>query len=340
MGFDTNMASLPMIIIWPSSDMNVTLSQRSYPQALPPARPPPTQSSSPEPIAPPLALIELQAQLHDTQSSLASHTGSLKDEGVEDFAGGDDDARNICTLVPHELELVAEEDEEHAAQHEATKTAATLGLSTSPTTAHRRPKHHLYPRVKINALESLVQTTQQAPPVVEAPPLPAPTSAQPDNKSLTDIPAKWEKTDDGQWSSVREEWATERERLIHKRKVEVKGLPKPSLGNTTAQFDAGLATMAPLQRQQGAASSLGSGGGGSKGFRGGLATAPSPRSLSADSDRPRHRRKRNTLSTRGRLRSSSREAQAMGADDHDEVIRLYTPSLSDDSSDPELFRQE
>ncbi|KZP03642.1 hypothetical protein FIBSPDRAFT_1055154 [Athelia psychrophila] len=134
MGFDTNMASLPMIIIWPSSDMNVTLSQRSYPQALPPARPPPTQSSSPEPIAPPLARIELQARLHDTQSSLASHvskvrtlegvsaereaikweislprllvegtTGSLKDEGVEDFAGGDDDARNICTLVPHEL---------------------------------------------------------------------------------------------------------------------------------------------------------------------------------------------------------------------------------------------
>ncbi|KZP30206.1 hypothetical protein FIBSPDRAFT_946299 [Athelia psychrophila] len=60
--------------------------------------------------------------------------------------------------------------------------------------------------------QSLVQTTQQAPPVVKAPPPPAPTSAQPGTKSLTDIPAKWEQTE-GQWSSVREEWATERERL-------------------------------------------------------------------------------------------------------------------------------
>ncbi|KZP06878.1 hypothetical protein FIBSPDRAFT_301275 [Athelia psychrophila] len=82
----------------------------------------------------------------------------------------------------------------------------------SPSTAHCRPKHHLRSRVKINALESLVQTTQQAPPVVEAPPPPAPTSAQPGTKSPTDIPAKWEKTE-GQRSSVREEWATERERL-------------------------------------------------------------------------------------------------------------------------------
>ncbi|KZP30207.1 hypothetical protein FIBSPDRAFT_850946 [Athelia psychrophila] len=62
--------------------------------------------------------------------------------------------------------------------------------------------------------------------------------------------------------------------------------------------------MAPL-RQQDAASSLGSGGGGSKGFRGGLATAPSPRSLSTDSDRPRHRRKCTTANTGGRPRSGS-----------------------------------
>ncbi|KZP10575.1 hypothetical protein FIBSPDRAFT_1051227 [Athelia psychrophila] len=77
--------------------------------------------------------------------------------------------------------------------------------------------------------------------------------------------------------------------------------------------------MAPLQRQQGATSGFWLiGGGGSKRFHGGPATAPGPRSLSTDSDRPRHLRKRNTSSTRGRLRSSSREVRSMGAEYHDE----------------------
>ncbi|KZP07377.1 hypothetical protein FIBSPDRAFT_939543 [Athelia psychrophila] len=153
-----------------------------------------------------------------------------------------------------ELELVAEEDEEHAAQHEATKTAVRTG---SPTHAKTNPLEDVESRgtistleSKINALKSLVQTTQQAPPVVEAPPPPSPTSAQPETESLTNIPAKWEKTDGGQWSSVSEEWATERERLSSTReewKLKAKAI-KSNLGNTTTQFDAGLATMAPLQR--------------------------------------------------------------------------------------------
>ncbi|KZP05836.1 hypothetical protein FIBSPDRAFT_966948 [Athelia psychrophila] len=112
------------------------------------------------------------------------------------------------------------------------------------------------------------------------------------------LPAKWEKTDEAQWSSAREEWATERERLSSTReewKLKAKA------------------------RQQGATSGFWLiGGGGSKRFHGGPATAPGPRSLSTDSDRPRHLRKRNTSSTRGRLRSSSREVRSMGAEYHDE----------------------
>ncbi|KZP05134.1 hypothetical protein FIBSPDRAFT_967536 [Athelia psychrophila] len=48
-----------------------------YLQALPPVRPSPSQSSSPEPITPPPALNELQTQLHDTQSSFANHIAKV-----------------------------------------------------------------------------------------------------------------------------------------------------------------------------------------------------------------------------------------------------------------------
>ncbi|KZP04600.1 hypothetical protein FIBSPDRAFT_967996 [Athelia psychrophila] len=101
---------------------------------------------------------------------------------------------------------------------------------------------------KINAFESLVQTTQQAPPVVEAPLLSAPTSAQPETESLTDIPAKWEKTDDAQWSSVREERATERERLSSTREewtLKVKATPPLSPTRALQRWRHSSANRAP-----------------------------------------------------------------------------------------------
>ncbi|KZP11822.1 hypothetical protein FIBSPDRAFT_961987 [Athelia psychrophila] len=109
-----------------------------------------------------------------------------------------------------------------------------------------------------------------------------PTPAQPKTESLTNILAEWKKTVKSQWSSVREEWATERERLPSAREEwesKVQAI-ESNLGNTTAKLDAGLATLALLQCQQGATSGFGLiGGGGPEGFRGGLATPPSPRSL-------------------------------------------------------------
>lgn len=85
----------------------------------------------------------------------------------------------------------------------------TLELSTS--TAAQSTISAL--ESKINTLESLIHTARQAPPVVKAPPAPAPTPAQPETKSLTNILARWKKTVEGQRSSVCKEQAMERERL-------------------------------------------------------------------------------------------------------------------------------
>lgn len=116
---------------------------------------PSTSESSPSSSLSPAVLSELQSQLHDTQSSLATHVDKVRAlEGVfkerdaikcegsvlrklvehskasssshpshEDIEGesdDDDDARSIATVTPHELERVEEEDEEqlHLAEAE------------------------------------------------------------------------------------------------------------------------------------------------------------------------------------------------------------------------------
>jgi hypothetical protein len=96
--------------------------------------------------------------------------------------------------------------------------------------------------------------------------------------------------EEGQWSSVREEWASERERLASAREEwEVKAkVVESSLGSATAKVDTGLASLALLQHQNGL------GNGDVTVFHGtssGLVTPPSPRSLSADLNRPRQCRK-------------------------------------------------
>ena len=114
-----------------------------------PPQPAPEPSTS---SIPPAAIGELQSQLQETQSSLASyadkfhllsslvteHDGFKHDIGLikefmeerrretqareqhrnEGFSSDDDDTRSIATVVPHELERVDEEDEEAAAEHE------------------------------------------------------------------------------------------------------------------------------------------------------------------------------------------------------------------------------
>jgi hypothetical protein len=119
-----------------------------YPSTLPPVRPSTTQNQDPpEPsTSPPALLVELQSQLHETQTSLATHVDKVRaletvfaehdaikrEVGVlrqlvekrdGDFAAAgtlddDDDARSIRTIVPHELERVEEEDEDQIAKQE------------------------------------------------------------------------------------------------------------------------------------------------------------------------------------------------------------------------------
>jgi hypothetical protein len=64
--------------------------------------------------------------------------------------------------------------------------------------------------------------------------------------------ADWKKSVKGQWSSMHEEWALERERLTSAREEwesKVKAV-KTNLGTTAAEFDAGLASLAVLQQRQ------------------------------------------------------------------------------------------
>ncbi|KAF7984938.1 hypothetical protein HWV62_9857 [Athelia sp. TMB] len=147
--------------------------------SLPSVRPPPTQASSPEPIVPGPALSELQTQLHDTQSLLASHVdkaralegvfaeheaikrevsllrslveganGSSKEDDEEFANEDDDDARSICTVIPHKLERVEEEDEEQAEQQEADEVdeerrrrRSKLGRPRTPEPTHLGMPH-------------------------------------------------------------------------------------------------------------------------------------------------------------------------------------------------------
>ncbi|KAA1472369.1 hypothetical protein DENSPDRAFT_821141 [Dentipellis sp. KUC8613] len=132
----------------------------SYPQTIPPVIPPQAPPADPAANgnqAPPSALAELQAQLRDTQASLASHVdkiralegilgeheaikrevGSLRELMEEEkreldsmrgagrrrsdgdyAADDDDDAHSVSTVTPHELERVEEEDEEQLAAEE------------------------------------------------------------------------------------------------------------------------------------------------------------------------------------------------------------------------------
>lgn len=62
----------------------------------------------------------------------------------------------------------------------------------------------------------------------------------------------WKKSVEGQWSSVREEWASECEHLAsadEERESKVEAA-ETHLSTSAAKFDAGLASLAMLQRQQ------------------------------------------------------------------------------------------
>ncbi|KAF8063539.1 hypothetical protein FPV67DRAFT_1585724 [Lyophyllum atratum] len=174
---------------------------------------------------------------------------------------------------------------------------------------------------KVQALEATVKATQDAaaasqvqsqteisPPVsptqlvTPSPPsLPIPVAEE--RESLAAMVLEWKKSMEGQWTSVREDWDKERERLNQAREQwegQVRSMDSglEKLGAATAALKA---QQEQIQQQQQQLQHVGMNGDALKHI--GLVTPPSPRSLSSDSNRPRRRK---SGGRRGRSRQSSR----------------------------------
>lgn len=169
---------------------------------------------------------------------------------------------------------------------------------------------------KVSALESMVQTTQsqvQAQTTAQQEFLETLESKQPspeaveeersrERESLVQILNDWKSSVEGQWSSVREEWTDERERLKRAKdefESKIKSV-EDNMNSAATKVESGLASLTAFQVQFRHSQLNGS----AKINGGGLVTPPSPRSISVASSRPRQR-KRRPSSSRGRTRSRS-----------------------------------
>jgi hypothetical protein len=172
---------------------------------------------------------------------------------------------------------------------------------------------------KVEALEELVKkTVHNAPPAPsESEPSVSAASVKPETESLTQKIAEWKKNVEGQWSNVQEEWSQERERLSRAR---------DEWENKVRQVDSGIEKLEKLQRTV----LLGDGSWNGNGdvmhghSGGGLATPPSPRSLSSDSNKPRRRR----TGSRGRSSSkNTRRSEEERVEQRDSLssARAYSP---------------
>jgi len=201
---------------------------------------------------------------------------------------------------------------------------------------------------KVSALESLVQTTQSnvdaqaevqkaaLAEVAAAARIPA-EERQRDRESITDMINEWKKGVEGKWSSVQEEWNTERERLKRARD-EWETRAKNVEEGLMSKVESSLTTFHMQSRTpflNGSTKFLEHGPG--------LVTPPSPRSLSSDSMRPRSRKKRSG-SARGRSKSPVRsiiEHRSVTDDEEDVPVnggttsRPRSPWTTDESSDSE-----
>jgi hypothetical protein len=200
---------------------------------------------------------------------------------------------------------------------------------------------------KVSALESLVQTTQSTvdaqaeaqkaalAEVAAAARIPA-EERQRDRESITDMINEWKKSVEGKWSSVQEEWNTERDRLKRARD-EWEARAKNVEEGLMSRVESSLTTFHMQSRPtflNGSVKFLEHGPG--------LVTPPSPRSLSSDSMRPRSRKKRSG-STRGRSKSPTHsiiEHRSVTDDEEDPqnggtTSRPRSPWTTDESSDSE-----
>ncbi|KAI6132396.1 hypothetical protein EV401DRAFT_1917556 [Pisolithus croceorrhizus] len=229
------------------------------------------------------------------------------------------------------------------AQHAATQTTISLLQS------------------KIATLEEMVQATQSqlqqqnaAQEAAQAEILKAvrepPRDAE--RESLTAMLNEWKKGVEGQWSAVQEEWSQERERL-NKAREEWENRAKTLEMGFDAKVNASVASIIAVQRHH---PYLPNGdiklNGGA-----GLVTPPSPVSVASNPGRSKSRRRRSS-SSRGRSRSPSPVSSiemiegvsnadlanhsnpgSRRASDRYTRDRSLSPSIPDDSSEPELSRK-
>lgn len=189
----------------------------------------------------------------------------------------------------------------------------------------------------LKSAEEALATTQASQKKVEEEPLTGAEKAEESiavdgmkYSSLVDMMAEWKKNVEGQWSSVREEWVDERERLAKAREeFEGKLERVTSLQTTLLSQQQQIQTQFQQQQQQISAlnnshslshSFLHHNGDAIKHY-GGLVTPPSPRSQSSDSGRYRRRRRRSSASRgNGRAGSSSPIRHKDEGEEHDGIV--------------------
>lgn len=147
------------------------------------------------------------------------------------------------------------------------------------------------------------------------------TSEPPQTETLTSMINDWKKSVEGQWSSVQEEWSQERERLSRARE---------EWESKARLVDSGLEKLERMQRiDVHSFNGNGDARDAPRRYGSGLATPPSPRSLSADSNRPRRRK----TSSRGRARRSlsrgtDEDSASLDSRQRNDARSLATPEPS------------
>ena len=221
----------------------------------------------------------------------------------------------------------------------ASQLESALELSRSLEAQHATAQTTISTlEAKVSELESLVKTTQvqvqaqadsqqHLTEIVEvrlSQQGPSDDERSRERETLTEMFSEWKKGVEGQWSTVQDEWADERDRMRKaKEEVDVRLRNiEEGVGSNVSKFETGLATLVALQAQlsrphpNGSAKTRSSGG---------LVTPPSPRSLSNASTRSRQRKRR---SSSGSGRSRSRSASP-SRDGTEEDLTTSSPSRDD-----------
>ena len=226
------------------------------------------------------------------------------------------------------------------------QVSALMALTTSLEAQHIAAQSTIAAlESKVQALEASVKATEptqlskevQTSPSASSsqPSLPAITDDAQERESLTTMVMEWKKSIEGQWSNVREDWDKERERLSRARE---------QWESQSKSMDSGLEKLATLQSAATAAFQQQQqrerereleqhqhcaelvNGDAVKHI--GLATPPSPRSLSSDSNRPRRRRSGGSRRGRSRQRSHSGSCERDVEFDTDTDITLASEDPS------------